>query len=496
MTSSDASSAVSGDSPVAAGGRRAPLWLAIVACSLPMFMVALDNLVVSTALRTLAGDLHADTQQLQWFVNAYVLSFACLLLTGAALGDRFGRRRVFVLGIVLFTLASVGCGLSDTSNQLITARVIQGFGAAAVMPLSLTLLSQAVPERKRGLALGLWSAISGMAIACGPVVGGAVVGGLAWEWIFWINIPVGIIAVPVALFALDESRLPNGSLDLLGMALASGGLLAVVWGIVHGDTDGWSSTQVLSALAVGAVLLVVFVLWERRSAHPLLPLSFYRARAFTLSNVVSASMYFGVFGSIFLLAQFLQIAPERTPLRAGVLTLTWTLVPMFVAPVAGALTDRVGGGRLMAGGLFLQAIGLAWINLVATDNTPYSHLAAPMVVAGAGMGLVFAPTAAVVLGSVSREHAGKASGANTTVREVGGALGIAVLSTVFVAHGSDRGPEQFVAGLHPAIWVGVAVVLAGAVAALAIPGPAKATVSAPEYSPENQDHHPSAVIGT
>ncbi|WNI18905.1 DHA2 family efflux MFS transporter permease subunit [Actinacidiphila sp. ITFR-21] len=493
MTTPDAAPGLTGAPPAASGGRRAPLWLAIVACSLPMFMVALDNLVVSTALRTLAGDLHADTQQLQWFVNAYVLSFACLLLTGAALGDRFGRRRVFVLGIILFTLASIGCGLSDTSSQLITARVVQGFGAAAVMPLSLTLLSQAVPDRMRSLALGLWSAVSGAAIACGPVVGGAVVGGLAWEWIFWINVPVGIIAVPLVLLTLDESRLPEGSLDLVGMVLAAGGLLAVVWGIVHGDTDGWSSAQVLGAFAVGVVLLTAFVLWERRSTHPLLPLSFYRKRAFTLSNIVSASMYFGVFGSIFLLAQFLQIAPERTPLRAGVLTLTWTLVPMFVAPVAGALTDRVGGGRLMAGGLFLQAIGLAWINLEATSNTPYSHLAGPMVIAGAGMGLVFAPTAAVVLGAVSREHAGKASGANTTVREIGGALGIAVLSSVFVAHGSDRGPTEFVAGLHPAIWVGVAIVLVGAVAALAIPGPVK---SAGPTSSADQDHQHSAAVGT
>ncbi|MFC4030070.1 DHA2 family efflux MFS transporter permease subunit [Streptomyces polygonati] len=495
MTTSDASPATTGGSP-AAGGRRVPLWLAIVACSLPMFMVALDNLVVSTALRTLAGDLHANTQQLQWFVNAYVLSFACLLLTGAALGDRFGRRRVFTIGIALFTLASIGCGLSDTSNQLITARVIQGFGAAAVMPLSLTLLSQAVPDRMRGLALGLWSAVSGAAIACGPVVGGAVVGGLAWEWIFWINVPVGLIAVPLALLTLDESRLPEGGLDLVGMVLAAVGLLAVVWGIVHGDTAGWASVRVLAAFAVGVVLLTAFVRWERRSAHPLLPLSFYRKRAFSLSNIVSASMYFGVFGSIFLLSQFLQIAPERTPLRAGVLTLTWTLVPMFVAPVAGLLADRVGGGRLMAAGLFLQAGGLAWINLAATDNTPYSHLAAPMVIAGAGMGLVFAPTAAVVLGSVSREHAGKASGANTTVREIGGALGIAVLSSVFVAHGSDRSAAQFASGLHPAIWVGVAVVVAGAFAALAIPGPAKTGAQEPGRSPEDQEYQPSAAVGT
>lgn len=451
------------------GGRRVPLWLAIVACSVPMFMVALDNLVVSTALHTLAVDLKADTQQLQWFVNAYVLSFACLLMTGAALGDRFGRRTVFVVGVVVFTLASVGCGLSDTSAQLITFRTVQGFGAAAVMPLSLTLLSQAVPDRLRGLALGLWSGVSGLAVAMGPVVGGAVVDGLDWRWIFWINVPVGVIAVPLILLTLRESSLPGTRLDLVGMVLAAVGLFALVWGIVNGETDGWTSAEVLGAFAAGAVLLAVFVAWEARVPQPMLPLSFYKVRAFTLTNIVSAAMYFGVFGSLFLLAQYLQIVPPRTPFEAGVRTLAWTLMPMFVAPVAGLLTDRVGGGRLMALGLFLQGVGLGWINLVAGTDTAYPSLVGPMIVAGIGMGFVFAPTAAVVLGSVSREHAGKASGANTTVREIGGALGIAVLSTVFVAHGSTGSPQQFVDGLHPAVWVGVVVVFAGAVCALGIP---------------------------
>jgi len=455
--------------PPAATGRRVPLWLAIVASSVPMFMVALDNLVVSTALHTLAVDLEASTQQLQWFVNAYVLSFACLLMTGAALGDRFGRRRVFVLGIAVFTLASIGCGLSDTSAQLITFRTIQGFGAAAVMPLSLTLLSHAVPERLRGMALGVWSGVSGLAVAMGPVVGGAVVDGLDWRWIFWINVPVCVIAIPLVLFALRESSLPGVHLDLVGMLLAAAGLCAVVWAIVHGEPDGWTSTKVLGAFAAGAVLLAVFVFWESRVAQPMLPLSFYRVRAFTLTNVVSATMYFGVFGSLFLLAQYLQIVPPRTPLEAGVRTLAWTLMPMFVAPVAGRLTAKVGGGRLMALGLFLQGVGLGWINLVADTDTAYSAMVGPMVVAGIGMGFVFAPTAAVVLGSVSKEHAGKASGANTTVREVGGALGIAVLSTVFVTYGSTRNPQEFVDGLHPAVWVGVAVVLAGALCALGIP---------------------------
>ncbi|MGW3589295.1 MFS transporter [Streptomyces fungicidicus] len=454
-----------------AGDRRKPLWVIIVACSVPMFMVALDNLVVSTALRTMAVDLDASTTELQWFVNAYVLSFACLLLTGAALGDRFGRRRIFVAGIALFTLASVGCGLADSSEQLILMRAVQGLGASAVMPLSLTLLAEEVPDKKRNLALGLWSAVSGLAVALGPVVGGAVVDGLDWQWIFWINIPVCLVAIPLVLVVLRESSLAGTRLDLRGMLLTTAGLLAVVWAIVNGEDEGWTSGIILSAFAGGAVLLALFVMWERRAPQPLLPLSFYRVRAFVFSNLVSASMYFGVFGSIFLLSQFFQIAPVRTPLEAGVLTLAWTLMPMFVAPVAGALTDKVGGGRLMALGLFLQAIGLSWINLVATSDTPYSRMVGAMVVAGIGMGLVFAPTAAVVLGSVGPQYRGKASGANNTVREIGGALGTAILSSVFVHYGDDRTAQGFVDGMKPGIWIGVAVVLVGALCALAIPRP-------------------------
>ncbi|MCY0935111.1 MFS transporter [Streptomyces sp. H34-S4] len=470
--------------------RRVPLWLSITAASVPMFMVALDNLVVSTALPTLAKELQADTQDLQWFVNAYVLTFACLLLTAAALGDRFGRRKVFVLGIIVFTLSSMYCGLSDTTTELIVGRTLQGVGAAAVMPLSMTLLAQAVPAKRRSLALGLWSAFSGLAVAFGPVVGGAVVDGIAWQWIFWINVPVCVIAIPLALKVLDESKLVGARMDPLGMILATGGLVAVVWAIVNGAEDGWTDGLILGAFAGGAVLLAAFVLWEARASEPVLPLSLYRIRSFVMCNVVSATMYFGVFGSIFLLSQYLQIAPFRTPLHAGLLTLAWTLMPMFIAPLAGAFTDRIGGGRLMAFGLLLQAVGLAWINLLATANTPYSHLVGAMILGGAGMGFAFAPTASVVLGSVSQDLQGKASGANTTAREIGGALGIAVLSTVFVRNGSTAGAQQFVDGMHPAVWVGAAVVFVGALCALAIPRtsaqPAARTTAAEKAEDESR----------
>lgn len=477
--------------PLAPASRRTPLWPAITACSLPMFMTALDNLVVSTALRTLQRDLSASAQDLQWFVNAYTLGFACFLLVCAGLGDRYGHRRFFVLGIVVFTLASAGCGLSDTSGRLIAFRALQGLGAAAVMPLSLTLLSAAVPDRLRGLAVGLWSAVSGAAVALGPVVGGAVVGGLDWQWIFWINVPVGLVAVPLALSVLKESRGERNRTDIGGMLLVTTGLLALVWGVVNGEPRGWSDGRVLLALAGGVVLLMLFALWERHTKAPLLPLRFYRTRAFTLTNAVSAAMCFGVFGSVFLLAQYLQIAPSRTPLHAGVLTLPWTLMPMLVAPLAGMLTDRVGGGRLMGLGLLFQAGGLVWISLVATTDTPYPRLVTPMVLAGIGMGLTFAPAATVVLSCVGRAEHGKAAGANSTAREVGGALGVAVLGTVFAACGGYLSPQEFVDGVRPALWTGAAVTALGGLAAFAIPR-RHAAASGPEPEPDGWNRGPAA----
>jgi EmrB/QacA subfamily drug resistance transporter len=417
--------------------RRAGVGWAIVASSVPMFMVSLNNLVVTNALYEIGQDMSADVEQLQWVVNAFILAFAGMLLTGAALGDRFGHRRVFLWAIAVFSAGSVACALANSVDTLIAARVLQGVGAAAVLPLSLTLLAAAVPERKRSLAIGLWGGINGMAIAVGPLVGGAVTEGLDWQWIFWINLPVGLIAVPLVLWAVRESRGADHSLDLLGMLLVCSAVTVAVWGIVEAHDAGWTSTRILTAFGVAATLLVVFVLWERRVAHPLLPLRFYRIRAFVLSNLSSLAMFFGVFGSIFFLVQYLQGPLGFSAFEAGLRTLPWTAMPMVVAPLAGAFTDRIGGGRLIAAGLVLQAVALGWIATLATADLDYARLVPAMVLAGLGMGLVFAPLSAVVLGSVRPAEFGKASGANNTVREVGGALGIAVLVTVFQSYADD-----------------------------------------------------------
>ena len=435
-----------------------------------LFMVVLDNLVVTTALPSIRGDLGASVEQLGWFVNAYTLSFAVLLLPGAALGDRFGRRRVFELGLALFTLASAAAALSPGSGELVAARALQGAGAAMVLPLSLTLLATAFPAERRGLALGIWSGISGLAVALGPLVGGAVVDGISWQWIFWLNVPLGILVLPSARAFLAEGHGPRERLDPLGLVLATGGLLGIVWGVVRGNDAGWGSSEILGALAGGGVLLVAFLLWEARTVAPMLPLRLFRSRTFAATNVVSLTMSFGIFGSIFLLAQFLQTVQGYSAFDAGLRTLPWTLMPMFVAPIAGALSERIGGRPLMALGLALQSIAMAWLALVSAVDVSYMRLVMPFALAGTGMALVFAPVANVLLSSVRPEEQGNASGANNAIREVGGALGVAVLASVFSGAGSYRSGQAFVDGLVPAVWTGAAVLAVGAAIALLVPG--------------------------
>jgi EmrB/QacA subfamily drug resistance transporter len=455
--------------PEAPPRRAAPLWAVLAAVGIPMFMVTLDNLVVTTALPVIKAELHASLADLQWFVNAYTLAFAALLLTASAIGDRLGRRRVFLAGISVFTLASAAAAVATEPWMLTAARAVQGAAAAAVMPLSLTLLAAAVPERLRNAAVGIWGGISGLGVAVGPVVGGAVTDGLTWNWIFWLNVPVGIIAVPLAAMVLRESRGAVSKLDPIGLVLSSAGVLALVWGVVHGADDGWTSTGVLAALAGGAVLLAGFLAWERRAAAPMLPLRLFRSRSFSLVNAVTFTFSLGVFGAVFLLAQFFQVVQGLSPLESGLRTLPWTLAPMFVAPVAGLLVDRIGARTLIVAGQTLLAAGLLWIALASSVDVGYGALVAPFVLAGVGMGLTFAPMTTTVLGSVRPDAHGVASGTNNTVREVGVAMGVAVLASVFASYGDYGSRASFVDGLVPAVVVGAVVVAAGALLALRLP---------------------------
>ena len=447
---------------------RAAKWtLGITGAAL--FMTALDNLVVGVALPSIRADLGGSIESLEWTVNAYTLAFAVLLITGAALGDRFGRKRMFGIGLGVFTGASALAALAPSIDALIAARALQGFGAAIVTPLTLTLVSEAFPPERRGAALGIWGGISGLGVAVGPFVGGLVVEGISWQWIFWLNVPLGLALIPLAGRMLTESTGPDRALDLRGLALAGAGLFGLTFGIIRGESLGWTSATVLTALGAGVALLAAFVAHEMRAREPMLPMRMFRSRAFSATNGLSFAMFFGSFGAIFLLSQFFQTAQGYGPLEAGLRTLPWTGMPMIVAPIAGVLGQRYGTRPLMVAGLALQAVGLAWIAMVSAPDTPFVELIAPFAITGTGMSLIFPTAAATVLAAVQPDQAGKASGANNAIREIGGVMGVAVLASVFAANGGYSSPQAFTDGVTAALPVAVVVLAIGAVLALLVP---------------------------
>jgi len=449
--------------------------------SLGLFMVALDTLVVTTALPVIRIDLGASLPDLEWTVNVYNLAFACLLLTGAALGDRFGRRRMFAIGLSLFTAASAAAALSPSVGALIAARAAQGAGAALVMPLTLTLISAAFPAEKRGAAIGIWGGIAGLAVAAGPVVGGAVVDGINWHWIFWLNVPLGLALIPLSLARLTESFGPRPQLDLVGLPLAAAGMFALTWGLVRSSTVGWGSVEVVAALVGGAALVTAFLAWERRARSPMLPLELFRYRGFSTANAVSFFMYAGLFGTLFLMAQFLQNALGYSPLQAGIRLLPWTATPMLIAPIAGGLADRFGNRPFMVLGMVMQAVGLGWVALIASPDIGYLQLGLALTVAGVGTSLCWPTVANSVMGSVPLQEAGVASGANSSLRELGGVFGVAVLAAVFTRQGVYASPQTFVDGFQPALLVGAGLTAVGIVAALLAPGRVRpAEVTSPQ----------------
>lgn len=458
------------DGSIGVGMHRArPTWVVVTVASVPMFMAALDNLVVTNALPVLSVELSAGLSDLQWFINAYTLSFASLILPAVALGDRFGRRRVFAAGLLVFTVASAGCALSDRPEELIAWRAIEGVGAAALVPLSLTLVATSVPERHRSLAIGVWGGISGLGVALGPLIGGAVVDGLSWQAIFWLNVPIGLLALPAIVAVLPESFGRPERVDGTGVLLALVGVFGLVYGIVQGGEQGWTSPPVLAGFAAGLVGLGLFIGWQRVARAPLLPLSLFRDRSFTVANVVGVLFSFGMFGAIFILIQFLQVVQGHSALDAGVLTMPWTLAPLVVAPLAGAVVDRVGTRVLLVAGLVAVTVALLWIALVLSPTTSYRSLVGAFLLAGIGMGLIFSPIATAVLATMRDEDKAKASGANSSLREVGVALGIAVLGAVFSAAGGELTPTGYVDAAVPAVVLGAAVLGVAAAVALALP---------------------------
>jgi len=456
--------------------RAATRWV-LVLTGIGSLMAALDTLVVSTALTTIRLDLGASVEQLEWTVNAYNLSFAVLLITGAGIGDRYGRRKLYALGLGLFAVASAACALAPDVGWLIAARAVQGAGAALLMPLGLALLSAAFPPERRGAAIGIFSAITGVAVASGPLVGGAVVEGISWEWIFWFNVPIGLLAIPFVLTRMKESFGPDTSLDIPGLVLVSGGVLGIVWGLVRGNQAGWGSAEVVASLAVGALLVAAFVAWEWRAREPMVPLRFFRSRAFSAGNTAIFFTFASLFGAVFFYAQLLQTTMGYNPLEAGLRLLPWTATFITIAPIAGALADRIGERPLMVGGLLLQAAGMAWLALIADPGLAYSELLAPFIVAGVGVSMAIPAAQNSVVGSVAMEALGKAAGVNSMMRELGGVFGIAVVVAVFAAAGSYASAAAFTDGFAAAIGVTAGLSLAGAIAGLALPGRRSATES-------------------
>jgi EmrB/QacA subfamily drug resistance transporter len=442
-------------------------------------MAALDTLVVSTALSTIRLDLGASVEQLEWTVNAYNLSFAVLLITAAALGDRYGRRAFYAIGLGLFAAASAACALAPNVGFLIAARAVQGAGAALVLTLGLALLSAAFPPERRGTAIGLFSAVTGIAVAVGPLVGGAIAEGIAWEWIFWINVPIGVIAVPLVLSRIKESFGGDTGLDLPGLALVSGAAFGIVWGLVRGNSAGWESLEVVGALAAGVLLVGAFVSHERRAAEPMLPMRLFRSRPFSAGNAAIFFTLASLFGAVFFFAQMLQTALGYGPLDAGLRLMPWTVTFITVAPVVGSLVDRFGERPFMVGGLTLQAVGMGWIALIAGPGLTYSEFVLPSILAGVGVSMAIPSAQNSVVGSVSLEDVGKAAGANSMMRELGGVFGIAVAVAVFAGAGSYASPDAFLDGFAPAIAVVAALSLAGAIVALALPGRRQAGKAVP-----------------
>ena len=434
------------------------------------FMAAVDTLVVSTALSRIRLDLGASVGQLEWTVNAYNLSFAVLLITAAALGDRYGRRNFYAAGLGLFTLASAAGALAPDVGVLIAARAVQGAGAALILPLGLALLSAAFPAEKRGAAIGIFSAITGIAVALGPLVGGAVVQGIDWQWIFWVNVPIGLAAIPLVLSKMQESHGPDTGLDLRGLALVSLGALAAVWGLVRGNQVGWASAEVVGSLVAGVVLTVAFIAWERRAREPMLSLALFRSRAFSAGNAAIFLTFASLFSAVFFFAQLLQTGLGYDALETGLRLVPWTATFITVAPVAGALADKIGERPLMVTGLSLQAVGMAWVALIADPGMSYTQLLAPFIVAGVGVSMAIPAAQNSVVASVPDQLLGKAAGANSMMRELGGVFGIAIAVAVFAAAGSYASPATFVDGFAPAIGVGAGFAAIGAAAGLALPG--------------------------
>ncbi|MGI8869855.1 MAG: MFS transporter [Mycobacteriales bacterium] len=450
------------------GSRSTPRWV-LALTSAASLLIVLDALVVSTALTSIKADLAASIEQLEWTVNAYVLSFAVLLMTAAALGDRFGRRRVFVSGLGLFAVASLACALAPGVGLLIAARALQGIGAALVMPTALSLLSSAFPPQMRPRALGVFAGVSGLAVAIGPLFGGVIVQGISWPWIFWVNVPVALLLIPLALTRIKESFGPAAEIDSRGLGLITGGAIGIVWGLVRADSAGWDSPEVVGALTLGMLLVAAFVSWELRASVPMLPMRLFRSRAFSAGNAAVFFHWASALGAVYFMAQFLQTGLGYGPLDAGLRLMPWGGTTVIVPQIVGRLISRFGERPFIITGLLVNGLSLMWIALIAEPGLNYWQLAAPLVLSGTGIAMSVPAAQSSVLTSVEPQDIGKASGTFSTMRQLGGSFGVAVLVAVFASAGSYASAQAFSDGFVAAIRACAGLALMGALAGAAIP---------------------------
>ncbi len=446
------------------------------------FMAVLDSLVVVTALPSIGASLHVGLQTLQWTVNAYGIALATGIISAAAIGDRFGRRRVFVAGVLLFTVGSTVCGLAGSSGMLIGARAAQGLGGAALLTLSLTILTDAFPANRRGTVIGIYGGLAGLAVAAGPLVGGAVTQGADWRWIFWINVPIGVITAALSWRLLPESRGADRRVDTAGVALVSTGAVSLVWALVRGGSLGWGSAQVLGTLVAGMALLAGFVAWEARTPEPMVPLRLFANRTFAAGSAAMFMMTGSLFSGGFLIIQYAQLVRGYSPVMTGVRLLPWLIMPMLVSPLAGALSDRIGQRRLISCGLALQATGFGWLALRVSGGLSYGELAVALLVAGAGIGMALPAAPSAVLGAVARHELGMASGVASTLQRFGAVFATAVATAVLSGTGGLGSAAALTAGMGPALGVCAGISLCGALVALGIrarPAGVAASAAAP-----------------
>ena len=459
-------------------------WWTFAVVSLALFMAMLDNLVVLTALPVIKRALGASVSDLEWIVNAYTLTFAVLMMTGSALGDRFGRKRIFLIGVAIFTAGSLFAAHSDSSTQLLVARVIQGVGAALLTPLTLTIIARVFPPEQRAAAIGLWSGVAGLGVAFGPLVGGAIINGIAWNAIFWVNVPIGVLVLILGWLGLEESYGDRRPLDLPGLALVAGGLFGIAHGLIRGSALGWSSAAIVASFVVGGALLLAFVVRERTATAPMLDLRLFSVRSFSVSNAVGLLFAAALFGAVFLVTLFLQQIQGASPLTAGLKMLPWTATVVAVAPIAGVLAERMGWRPVVVTGMALQTGALLWIGVIAQANTPYLDLLPAFITVGVGMGLTFAPLSSAVISGIPSILEGQASGAYSSIRELGGVFGIAILGAVLQQIASAPTAASFMDGFRAAIFVGTVIVAIGTVLAGLLPALRQTPVSGLEPAVE------------